>query len=111
VDAYDLIEHTGDDHTGRPTSTTPIKAMTWPMQAQLRPATETLAQQKQDNAGFVLGTNLDARPLPEADVRAASKGQAQVAAGVRLLKDPLCLVASVCVTKPSRLHGLLRVMT
>jgi hypothetical protein len=78
VDAYDLIEHKCYDHKGRPTSTTPIKAMTWQMQAQVRPDTEAIEQQKQYKACFVLGTNIDASQLHEADVIAAYKGQAQV---------------------------------
>lgn len=77
VEAYDLIEHTRDDHQGRPTSTTPIKAMAWQMQAQVRPDTETIAQQKQYKACFVLGTKIDASQLPEADVIVAYQGQAQ----------------------------------
>jgi hypothetical protein len=111
VEAYDLIEHKCDAHQGRPTSTTPIKAMTWPMQAQVRPDTETIAQQKQDNACVVLGTTMDASQWPEADVMAAYKGQAQVEGGCRFLQDPLFVVSSLCVKKPARLQGLLMVMT
>jgi transposase len=111
VDAYDLIEHKCYDHKGRPTSTTPIKAMTWQMQAQVRPDTEAIEQQKQYKACFVLGTNIDASQLHEADVIAAYKGQAQVEGGFRFLKDPLFFVSSLFVKKPSRIQGLLMVMT
>jgi transposase len=111
VDAYDLIDHKCYDHKGRPTSTTPIKAMTWQMQAQVRPDTETIAQQKQYKACFVLGTNIDASQLHEADVIAAYKGQAQVEGGFRFLKAPLFFVSSLFVKKPSRIQGLLMVMT
>jgi transposase len=111
VDAYALIEHKRDDHQRRPTSTTPIKAMAWQRQAQVRPDTETIEQQKQHNACFVLGTHIDVSQLPEADVMAAYNGQAQVEGGFRLLKDPRFFVSSLCVKKPSRLQGLLMVMT
>jgi hypothetical protein len=111
VDAYALIAHQRDDHQGRPTSTTPIKAMAWQMQAQVRPDTEAIEQQKQHKACFVLGTNIDVSQLHEADVIAAYKGQAQVEGGCRFLKDPLCFVSSWFVKKPSRIQGLLMVMT
>ena len=81
------------------------------MQAQVRPDTETITQQKQYKACFVLGTNIDASQLPEADVIAAYKGQAQVEGGFRFLKDPLFFVSSLFVKKPSRIQGLLMVMT
>jgi hypothetical protein len=111
VDAYDLIDHQGYDHKGRPTSTTPLKAMTWPMQAQIRPDTETIEPQKQDTAGCVLGTTIDASPLHEADGIAADTGQAHVEGGFRFLQDPLFFVSSLLVKKPSRIQGLLMVMT
>jgi transposase len=111
VDAYNLIEHKRYAHKGRPTSTTPIKVMAWQMQTQVRPDTETIAQRKQHNACFVLGTNIDASQLHEADVIAAYKGQAQAEGGFRFLKDPLFFVSSLFVKKPSRIQGLLMVMT
>ena len=85
--------------------------MAWQMQAQVRPDTETIEQQKQHKACFVLGTNIDASQLHEADVIAAYKGQAQVEGGFRFLKDPLFFVSSLFVKKPSRIQGLLMVMT
>ena len=41
----------------------------------------------------------------------AYKGQAHVAGGLRFLKAPLLFVSSLCVKKPTRIAGLLRVMT
>jgi hypothetical protein len=69
------------------------------MQAQVRPNTETIEQQKQHKACFVLGTNIDASQLHEADVIAAYKGQAHVEGGFRFLKDPLFFVSSLFVKK------------
>jgi transposase len=81
VDAYNLIEHKRYDHKGRPTSTAPIKAMVWQIQAQAVPDTEAIAQRKHHKACFVLGTNIDASQLNGADVMAAYKGQAQAEGG------------------------------
>src|SRR5262249_37118245 len=57
------------------------------------------------------GTNIDASELGDAEVIVAYKGQSQVAGGFRFLKDPLFFVSSLFVKKPSRIEGLLMVMT
>ena len=54
---------------------------------------------------------MDASQLSDAEVIRAYKGQAQAEGGFRFLKDPLFFVSSLFVKKPSRLHGLLLVMT
>jgi transposase len=59
----------------------------------------------------VLGTNIDASELSDAEVITAYKGQSQVEGGFRFLKDPLFFVSSLFVNKPSRIAGLLMVMT
>ena len=45
------------------------------------------------------------------DIMQAYKGQAQAEGGFRFLKDPLFFVSSLFVKKPSRIQGLLMVMT
>jgi transposase len=62
-------------------------------------------------ACFVLGTNIGASQLSDAAVIAAYKSQACVEGGFRFLKDPLFFVSSLFVKKPSRMEGLLMVMT
>jgi transposase len=62
-------------------------------------------------ACFVLGTNIGASELSDAEVIAAYKGQSCVEGGFRFLKDPLFFVSSLFVKKPSRIEGLLMVMT
>ena len=54
---------------------------------------------------------MDASQVSDAEVMQAYKGQAQAAGGVRLLKAPLFFVSSLFVKKPSRIQGLLMVMT
>jgi transposase len=111
VDADHLIDHPRDAHKGRPTSTTPMQVAAWPMPAQVRPETETMAPRKQHHAGLVLGTTIDASQVHEAAVRATDKSQAQAEGGFRVLTDPLFVVSSLCVKQPARLQGLLMVMT
>ena len=59
----------------------------------------------------MLGTNIGASQLSDAAVIAAYKSQSGVEGGFRLLKDPLFFVSSLFVKKPSRMEGLLMVMT
>jgi transposase len=111
VDAYRLIDHKRYACKGRPTPTTPIKAIAWQIQAQVRPDDEQIGQQKQLKACFVVGTTIDASQLSDAEVIRAYKGQAQAEGGFRFLKDPLFFVSSLFVKKPCRIQGLLMVMT
>ena len=111
VDAYRLLDHKRSACKGRPTPTTPLKAIAWQVQAQVRPHDAQMRQQKQPKACLVVGTTMDASPVSDAEVSRAYKGQAQAEGGCRFLTAPLCFVSSLCVTKPSRLQGLLMVRT
>jgi transposase len=111
IDTYSLLDHKRYACKGRPTPTTPLKAITWQMHAQVRPHDEQMKQRKQQKACFVVGTNIDASQLSDAEVIRAYKGQAQAEGGFRFLKDPLFFVSSLFVKKPSRIQGLLMVMT
>jgi len=111
VASSQLLEHKRYATKGRPTPTTPIKATEWQLQARVRPDVERLQQAKQYHACFVLGSNIEAAQLSDAEVIAGYKGQAQAEGGFRFLKDPLFFVSSLFVKKPSRIQGLLMVMT
>jgi len=111
VETYSLIDHKRYACKGRPTPTTPIHAIAWQIQAQVRPDDEQIGQQKQLKACFVVGTTIAASQLSDAEVIRAYKGQAQAEGGFRFLKDPLFLVSSLFVKKPCRIQGLLMVMT
>ena len=111
METYRLIDHTRSAGKGRPTPTTPIKAIAWQMHAQVRPDDEPIGQQTQRNACVVVGTTMDASPLSAAEVIRADKGQAQAAGDCRFLQDPRFFVSSVLVKNPCRIQGLLLVMT
>jgi transposase len=111
LDASHLIEHKRYACKGRPTSTTPVKASAWQIQGQVRPDDAALEHRKRCKACFVLGTNIAAKQLSDPEVIAAYKGQARAEGGFRFLKDPLFFVSSLFVKKPSRIQGLLMVMT
>ena len=81
------------------------------MQAQVRPAQEVMEAHTPQSAGCVIGTNIHARQVSDAEVIRADKAQSGVEGGCRLLKDPLFFVSSLFVKKPRRIQGLLMVMT
>jgi transposase len=111
VETANLIAHKRYAGKGRPTSTTPMKATAWPMQAPVRPDNEQIRHRTQHNVCFVLGTNIAASQLSDPAIIAAYTAQAQAEGGFRFLKDPLFFVSSWFVKKPSRIQGLLMVMT
>ena len=111
VDSYELIDHKRYGQTGRPTAETPIRAIEWQMQAQVRLDAERIKDAKQHQACFVLGTNIETEQLSDTEVIAGYKAQSQAEGGFRFLKDPLFFVSSLFVKKPSRIQGLLMVMT
>jgi len=89
----ELIDHKRYACKGRPTPTSPLKAIEWQMQAEVRPAQEVIEAHKPQSACFVIGTNIPARHVSEAEVIRASKAQAGVEGGFRFLKDPLFFVS------------------
>jgi transposase len=111
VESSHLTEHPRYAGKGRPTPRTPRKASAWQIQAHVRPADEVIQDLQQVQACFVLGTNISASELSDPAAIAAYKSQSRVEGGFRLLKDPLFFVSSLFVKKPSRIEGLLMVMT
>ena len=103
--------HRQDARQGRPTHKTPLKALPWHIHASVRPDPAKLTRQPQRQACCVRGTTIADTALTDAEVGAGDTGQRAVARGFRLLKDPRCLVSSLFITRPSRLQGLLRVLT
>ena len=111
VESSHLTEHKRYAGKGRPTPSMPLKAIEWQIQAQVHLDDEAIERDKQTKACYVLGTNIDASELSDAEVLTAYKGQSHVEGGFRFLKDPLFFVSSLFVKKPSRIEGLLMVMT
>ena len=111
LDTSRVIEHKRYAGKGRPTPTSPLKAIAWQIQAQVRPAQEVIEAHKQQRACLVIGTNIPACQVSDAEVIRAYKAQSGVEGGFRFLKDPLFFVSSLFVKKPRRIQGLLMVMT
>jgi transposase len=111
VASTELTEHKRYAGKGRPSAKTPIKAIEWQMGAEVCPDAEAIRRRQQHKGCFVLGTNIEADSLSDEEVVAAYKAQSQVEGGFRFLKDPLFFVSSLFVKKPTRIQGLLMVMT
>jgi transposase len=111
VASTELVEHKRYAGKGRPSAQSPIKAIEWQIQAEVRPDAEAIRLRKQHKGCFVLGTTIAAEDLSDQEVITAYKAQSQVEGGFRFLKDPLFFVSSLFVKKPTRIQGLLMVMT
>ncbi len=96
---------------GRPTPDTPIKSIDWQLQATTAPDADKRLTQKQRKASFVLGTNIQAEEVADKELLPAYKGQGTAERGFRFLKEPVFFTSSLFVKKPSRIQGLLMVMT
>ena len=96
---------------GRPRTDTPVKAVTWQLKAEFEVDHAAVEAAIEKGACFVIGTNIAPDQLSDAEVFSAYKGQSRVEQGFRFLKDPLFFVSSLFVKKPSRIAGLLMVMT
>jgi transposase len=111
VATTELTEHKRYAGKGRPSAQTAVQATLWQIRAEVCPDAEAIHRQTQYKGCFVLGTNIVASDLSDAEVIAAYKAQSQVEGGFRFLKAPLFFVSSLFVKKPSRIQGLLMVMT
>ncbi|MHA2313618.1 MAG: IS1634 family transposase [Candidatus Thorarchaeota archaeon] len=106
-----ITRHIQYARRGKPTADTPIKAILWQIEATVTPDTDKIAGEQRRRACFVLGTNIPDTDLPDLEVIAGYKGQGAVERGFRFLKSPVFFVSSLFVKKPSRIVGLLMVMT
>ena len=106
-----LTPHIQYARKGRPTPETPIKATRWQIHASVMVDAAKITPQQQRRACVVLGTTIPDTALTDAEVIAGYKGQSAVERGFRFLKDPVFFVSSLFVKKPSRIQGLLMVMT
>ena len=106
-----LTQHIKYARRGKPTADTPIKAILWQIEATVTPDDDSITQQQRRKACFVLGTSIPDAELSDLEVIAGYKGQGAVERGFRFLKSPEFFVSSLFVKKPSRMVGLLMVMT
>jgi transposase len=105
------IEHKTYARKGRPGPDTPVKAIFWQIKAGLTVDQKKIDQLQQQKACFIVGTSIPKAELTDIEVFTAYKNQSSVEHGYRFLKDPLFFVSSLFLKKPSRIEGLIMVMT
>ena len=96
---------------GRPTANTPIKQIDFHISVKFEENKQYILEQQQRDACFVLATNVEPEKASDEEIFRSYKEQANVEKGFRFLKDPLFFTSSLFLTKPSRIAGLLMVMT
>jgi len=96
---------------GRPTENTPIDRVEIFIKVKVIENTTYILEQQQREACFVLATTIDKKELSDREILFNYKEQIKVEGGFRFLKDPLFFASSLFVKKPSRIAGLLMVMT
>lgn len=106
-----LTKHEHYATKGRPTANTPVASTDWQIRCTFVTDQEVLQRLQNYKACFVLGTNIKLESLDNKEVITGYAEQSKVEQGFRFLKDPLFFVSSLFVTKPSRIQGLLMVMT
>jgi transposase len=96
---------------GKPRLDSAIKGIEWQISGTIVPDDAKLAAKQHHEACFVVGTSIQDTELSDVEVLKGYKGQGSVERGFSFLKSPVFFVSSLFVKKPSRIEGLLMVMT
>lgn len=111
LETMELTQHVRYASRGRPKADSAIKGIKWQITATVAPDTTKVSHKQHQEACYVLGTSIPDSHLSDLEVIGGYKGQGAVERGFRFLKSPVFFVSSLYVKKPSRIEGLLMVMT
>ena len=111
LETTELSQHIQYASRGRPKADSPIKGIKWQITATVAPDATKVSHKQHEKACYVLGTSIPDSQLSDLEVIGGYKGQGAVERGFRFLKSPVFFVSSLYVKKPSRIEGLLMVMT
>ncbi len=106
-----LTEHKKHKKRGRPVKGTAPTRFEYQIEAKPERNEEFIESQIRFGGCYVIGTNASVDVLTDADAVIHYMEQNKVEQGFRFLKDPIFFVSSLFVKKPSRIAGLLMVMT
>ena len=106
-----LTQHVKYASRGKPKCNSAIKSIEWQISGTIVSDDAKLAAKENHEACFVVGTSISDRELSDMEVIKGYKGQGAVERGFSFLKSPVFFVSSLFVKKPSRIEGLLMVMT
>jgi len=111
LETAEFTQHVQYASRGRPKADSPIKGIKWQITATVAPDATRVSHKQHEKACYVLGTSIPDSQLSNLEVIDGYKGQGAVERGFRFLKAPVFFVSSLYVKKPSRIEGLLMVMT
>jgi transposase len=111
LETAELTQHAQYASRGRPKADSPIKGIKWQITATVVPDATRVSHKQRQEACYVLGTSIPDSQLSDLEVIGGYRGQGAVERGFRFLKSPVLFVSSLYVKKPSRIEGLLMVMT
>ncbi len=106
-----FIKHKRYFGKGRPKNNADAKDNEWQIVVSFVTDEGRVESHRQQKACFIIGTNVPELELSDVDVFHTYKNQSHVERGFRFLKDPLFFVSSLFLKKPSRIQGLLMIMT
>jgi len=98
-------------HSGKPNADTPVKAIEWQVLVKYQRDPKLVDAQIERESCFVLGTSWSPAEVSMQELLDKYKTQDSVERGFRFLKDPKFFVSSLFLKKPSRIQGLLMVMS
>lgn len=96
---------------GRPKATTEPSEVLYKISATAKAIDAISDERIERGSCYVVGTNIPEMELTSKEIVENYSGQDSVERGFRFLKDPVFFVSSLFVKKPSRVEGLLMVMT
>jgi len=111
LDDMKVTEHVKYASRGKPKSDSSIKVIEWQISGTVVADETKLSSKQRHEACFVVGTNISDTELSDVEVIKGYKGQSSVERGFSFLKSPVFFVSSLFVKKPSRIEGLLMLMT
>jgi transposase len=106
-----LTQHVKYASCGKPKSDSSIKCIAWQISGTVVPDEVKLSAKQHHEACFVVGTSIPEEELSDVELIKGYKSQGVVERGFSFLKSPVFFVSSLFVKKPSRIEGLLMVMT
>lgn len=112
LDATEIIEHNHFKTKGRPKKDAIVEQVEYQLIATVKSDEEVRKAIVEQKSCFVLATNVSPHVLSAKDIIAAYVKQGStIERGFRFLKDPVFFASSLFLKKPSRIQGLLTIMT
>jgi len=110
VKTIEIEEHKKYLAKGRPAKDSPFE-IEYQIKSQFEKNEQQIKQIIREKACFIVGSNISQPELSALEVLQAYQGQDHVEKGFGFLKSSLCFASSFFLEKPSRIEGLIMVMT